>query len=124
MRRRGQQDHIHMGDHLLVSLEAGEHRLRSDGNFWGKLRIVLEAVQALLHPVEEGIAHGDELDILIRVEGLPDRPGPTAAAADEANAKDIAAGGIDLRRHQSGRDGRASDRSGGLEKITARRGLR
>ena len=114
VRRRGQEHHVDAaGDHLLVGVEADEAAVgrdvdlgrRSSASFWSVLEAVLE-------PVLEGVAHRDELDVRVGVQGLRGRAGAAAAAADEADAQGVAAGGVDQRRGTQ-RDG--AGRGGGQE---------
>ena len=70
--------------------------------------------------VGEGVAQGDELDVLVRLQGLGGGPGPAAAAADEANAQRVGAAGMDVGdRGQVRGEGRTDRGGGGLEKVTA-----
>ena len=88
---------------------------RLDVQLAGHLRVALEDFQTLLQPIGEDIGHGDELDIRFGRKRLGRRAGAAVATADQANAQDVAAGGVHIgeRRRRTG--------GGGCrQKITAR----
>jgi hypothetical protein len=68
-----------------------------------------------LQAVLEGVAQGNELDVFVGPERLGGGPGAAAAAADQADAQQVAAGGVHVR---GGRQ-RPGDGGGGLQEITA-----
>ena len=101
---------------MLVGVEADELVLFLDVDLAGDVILFLEGQQAAFQAVGEGVAHGDELDVLVRLEGLRGGAGAAAAAADQADLEDIAAGGVGGGNQCGGRQG-----CRGFEKIAPRR---
>jgi hypothetical protein len=115
LRRRTQQHHVAAGDHLLVGVEADEAAVL-DVDPGGHVRVFREEGQAVLKAILKGVGHRDQLDVLVGLERLAGGPGAAAAAADQADAEQVAAGGVDVR---DGRQGAGN--GGGLEEGTAGR---
>ncbi len=119
VRLRRQEDDIDLVDHLLIGVETDELALGRHVDLAGDLLLALEQRQARLQAVLEGVGHGDQLDVGVGRQCLLGRPGAAAAAADEADAQQVAAGGVDgaFEGQRAGDDGR-----GGLQEITTRSG--
>ena len=85
--------------------------------------LLLEHLAPTLHAVGEDVGHGHQPHAGIDAHGIDRRPGTAAAAADDADADDVAAGGVGTAsKRQPVPSGRASrNRSGSLQKIAARR---
>src|SRR5262249_34881908 len=116
----GQQDHVDAAvDHLLVSIEADELAVVLDVDLAGDLLLTTKCAETLLDAIGKGVAHGDELDVLVGVERLGGGTGAAAAAANEADFQHVAAGGMRVLRDRQLRGGDGG--SGCLEKITTRR---
>ncbi len=103
MRGRGQEDEVDLVDDVLVGVEAGVLAILGDVDA-GADRRSLELGEAVVEPVLEGVGHGDELGAGVGGEGLLGRAGASAAAADQADLDRAAAGGMDQRDRQAGRD--------------------
>ena len=93
MRGRRDQHHVHAaGEQLLVGVEADEAMvvLHLDLVGLGLLELVAAGLEALV----EDVGHGDEADVLAGVHGVDGGLGAAPAAADQADADDVAAGGV------------------------------
>ena len=89
--------------HLLVGVEADEAVVRLARRPCSAISSSPGAAcQAVVEPVVEDVAHGDELDVLVGVQGLLGRPGAAAAAADQADLERVAAGGVNVRGRRTG----------------------
>src|SRR5262249_52493351 len=95
-RRRGEEHDVHTAvDDLLVGVEADETFLRLDVDLAGDFLLAAQGGEALLDAVGEGVAHGDELDVLVGVERLGGGAGAPAAAADQGDLESfVRAGGV------------------------------
>ena len=103
MRRRAQEHHIDTAaNHFSICIEADKLPFTGHVNLGGEHPVAAQFRQAAVEPITEGIAHGGQPDIRIGLEGIGRRPGAAAAAADEADAKDIVAVCVDSRGERQG----------------------
>ena len=110
MRRRGQDDHIHLVDHVLVGVEPRVLSILGHVHPRGRFRRppALEGRQALVETIRKGIGHGDEPGVLVGIERLFGRACAAAAAADQTDPQGVAPRGMDVGHHvqRRGRRGR------------------
>src|SRR6185312_9260754 len=92
--RRAQQHDIDAAaEQLLVAVEAVEAAFRRHIDLGCDVLDVLQFGKASFEAIHEGVAHGDEFDVGVGAEGLLGGAGAAAAAADQADAEQVAAGG-------------------------------
>ena len=117
--RRGEDDDVHPAvDDLFVCVETDETFFGGDGDFFSMAgaKIFQAALQAIL----EGIAHGDERDVVIGAEGLAGCAGAASAAADEADAEGVRVSfGEKVAGENRWSSERAADEGGGFEEFAA-----
>src|SRR5262249_44661651 len=106
------------GDHLLVGVEADEAALRRDGDLAADLLVLLEPAEALLQTVVEGVGQGEQLDVLVGLEGLGGGAVAAATAAGQADFQQVASGGDSVRGDGEG----AAQEGGGFQEVAAGRG--
>src|SRR5262245_6910089 len=111
VRRGRQQHHVAGVDHLLVTVESGEARLRLHLDLAADFAVPLELSKRLFEPVLEDVGHGDELDVRVGLEGVLGGPRPAAAAADQADLEEIvlASEEAGLRKGETAGDGRRGE---------------
>ena len=104
---------------MLVGVEAGVLAVLGDVDSRAERRS-FEAGEAVVEPILEGVGHGDELGVGIGGECLLGGAAAPAAAADESDLDRVAAGGMDQRDGQAGREvgGRRGNRRA-LQEIAA-----
>ena len=74
--------------------------------------------------VLEDVGHGDELArAVFGVQGVEDRPGAAAAAADEGNLDGVALGGVDERHADPGQGSGGGGDAGRFDQVAARQGV-
>ncbi len=95
MRRRGQQDQVDAGvDHALVGVEADKTAFGRDVNAGIDVVVLQQVLQAEFDPFGKQVADRHQAFGALGQQGFPARSGAAIAAADQADANEVAARGV------------------------------
>jgi hypothetical protein len=94
-RRRRQQDEIAVLNHLGVRVQADEDAIVRDIDLVTQIAVAQSRQQGGGLGTE-GVADGDQSDVVVGAQALFDGAGTAAAAADQADANSVVALGVDI----------------------------